>query len=71
MIQKRYRDAENKCQYVMWQCEIKRDRKVIERNNAGTFFHFVSGKLSCKRGFGELNNDKVTSILVTTIALTC
>ena len=36
---------------------MKREQKVIECNNAGTFFNFINNKLSCKRGLGALNND--------------
>jgi len=36
---------------------MKREQKVIECNNAGTFFIFINNKLSCKRGLGALNHD--------------
>jgi len=52
-----YRDAEHKCRNLMQQYEMKREQKVIECNNAGTFYNFIKNKLSCKRGLGALNND--------------
>jgi len=36
---------------------MKREQKVIECNNAGTFFNIINNKLSCTRGLGALNND--------------
>ena len=36
---------------------MKREQKVIECNNAGTFFNLINNKLSYKRGLGASNND--------------
>jgi len=52
-----YRDAEQKCRYLLRQYEIKREQKVIDSDNAGSFFRFVNGRLSCERGLGALNDD--------------
>jgi len=52
-----YRDAEHKCRNIMQQYEMKREQKVFECNNTGTFFNFLNNKLSHKRGLGALNND--------------
>jgi len=41
----------------MQQYKMKREQKVLECNNAGTFFNFIHIELSCKRGLGALNND--------------
>jgi len=52
-----YREAEYKCRNLMQQYEMKREQKVIECNNDGTFFNFINNNISCKRGIGALNND--------------
>lgn len=53
-----YRKAEQKCRQLLRDYEIKREEKVIDSNNAGGFFRFVNGKLSCRRGLGALCSDK-------------
>jgi len=52
-----YREAEHKCRILMQHYEMKREQKVIECSNTGTFFNFINNKLSCKCGLGALNND--------------
>jgi len=37
--------------------EIKSEQRVIDQDNAGSFFRFVNSKLSCKRGLGALSSD--------------
>jgi len=51
-----YHAAKLKCRNVLRDYEIKREQKVIERNNAGCFYRFVNNKLSCKRGLGALGD---------------
>jgi len=56
-------DAEHKCRNLMQQYEMKREQKVIECNNAGTFFNFIHNRLSCKSGLIALNNDNGERLL--------
>ena len=51
-----YHTAEQKCKQLLRDYEIKKEQKVIERNNAGSFYRFVNNKLSCKRGLGALSD---------------
>ncbi len=53
-----YHSAERKCRQMLRDYEIKRDNRVIDSDNAGSFFRFVNGKLSCKRGLGAINDEK-------------
>lgn len=48
---KKYKDLLNRY-------EIKREQRVIESNNIGSFYRFVNSKLSCRHGVGALTNDK-------------
>ena len=52
-----YHDAERQCRQMLRDYEIRREQKVIDSNNAGSFFRFVNGKLSCKSGLGALSSD--------------
>ena len=52
-----YRRVDEKYRQLVRQHEIKREQRVIESDNAGSFFRFVNGKLSCRRGLGALNDD--------------
>jgi len=36
--------------------ELKKEQKLIESNNIGTFYKFVNKKLSCKAGIGALRD---------------
>jgi len=38
--------------------EIKREQKIIDSNNIGSFYSFVSMKLSCKKGVGALRDEQ-------------
>jgi hypothetical protein len=51
-----YRTVEHKCKQLLRDYEIKMGKKIIERNNTGSFYRFVNNKLSCKRGLGPLND---------------
>ena len=52
-----YRRADEKYRQLVREHEIKREQRVIESDNVGSFFRFVNGKLSCRRGLGALNDD--------------
>ena len=53
-----YHGAEGKCRQLLREYEIKRENRVIDSDNTGSFFRFVNGKLSCKRGLCAINDDK-------------
>ena len=57
MIHAAYRKAERVYRQEIHKFEIKREQRVIERDNAGSFFRFVNSKLTCKRGLGALKSD--------------
>ena len=52
-----YHTAELKCRRLLRDYEIKKEQKIIECNNAGSFYRFVNKKLSCRRGLGALHNN--------------
>ena len=52
-----YHTAELKCRRLLRDYEIKKEQKIIECNNAGSFYRFVNNKLSCRRGLGALHNN--------------
>ena len=57
-----YHKAELKCNQLLREYEIKREEKIIESGNAGSFYRFVNGKLSCKRGLGTLSDGSGNTI---------
>jgi hypothetical protein len=57
VIHAAYRKADRMYRLEVRKFEIKREQRVIERDNAGSFFRFVNSKLSCKRGLGALATD--------------
>ena len=52
-----YRKADRTYRQEVRKFEIKREQRVIERDNASSFFRFVNSKLSCKRGLGALTSE--------------
>jgi len=59
-----YHTAELKFRNLLRDYEIKREQKIIERNNVCCFYRFVNNKLSCKRGLGALGNGKGGVIVI-------
>ena len=57
VIRAAYRKAHWTYRQEVRKFEIKREQRVIERDNAGSFFRFVNSKLSCKRGLGALTSE--------------
>jgi len=53
-----YRIASNRCQLLIRNYEPKREQKVIDSNNTGSFFNFVNKKLTCKKGVGVLRDEQ-------------
>jgi len=53
-----YRIASNRCQLLIRNYELKREQKVIESNNAGSFFNFVNKNLTCKKGVDVLRDEQ-------------
>lgn len=51
-----YKNAETKCRQQIYNLELKREKKVINSNNAGSFYKFVNSKLACKKGVGALKS---------------
>ena len=51
-----YREADGTYRQEFRKFKIKREHRVIERDNAESFFRFVNRKLSSKRGLGALTN---------------
>ena len=52
-----YRSADQRYWQEVRKFEIRREQRVIERDNTGSFFRFVNSKQSCKRGLGALKSD--------------
>jgi len=52
-----YRIADRSYRQEVRKYEIKREQRVIDQDNAGSFFRFVNSKLSCKRGLSALSSD--------------
>jgi hypothetical protein len=57
-----YRTASNRCKLLIRNYEIKRENKVIESNNAGSFYNFVNKKLACKKGVGALRDEQGNTV---------
>ena len=56
------RTANNRCQLLIRNYELKREQKVIESNNTGSFFNFVNKKLTCKKGVGVLRDEQGNTV---------
>jgi hypothetical protein len=62
VIASAYRTATARCRHLIKQFELKKEQKVIDSKNTGTFFRFVNKRLSCKRGIGALRNKQNATI---------
>lgn len=51
-----YCNATEKCRQLIRDFEIKKERDIIEANNAGAFFKFVNRRLSCRKGVSALRD---------------
>ena len=49
-----YKQAGAKCRLLIYKYELKKERKIVQDNNTGSFYKFINEKLSCKRGVGAL-----------------
>jgi len=53
-----YGIASNRYQLLIRNYELKREKKVIESNNTGSFFNFVNKKLTRKKSVGVLYDEQ-------------
>ncbi len=53
-----YKLATKRCTQLIRNFEIRKEQRVIESNNAGSFYNFVNKKLTCKTGIGALRNSE-------------
>jgi len=54
-----------KCKSQIRKFEIKKEQRVINDNNTGSFCKFINKKLSCKKGVSALHNSAVSWLLTT------
>jgi len=51
-----YKKSVLKCKSQIRKFEIKKEQRVINDNNTGSFYKFINKKLSCKKGVSALQN---------------
>jgi len=59
LLQK-YKEAERHCHQLLRELEMKKEKRVVDNNNFGTFYKHINNRLSCRTGVGALRSDDGT-----------
>ncbi len=52
-----YDVAASKCKRLIQRFELRKEQKVVDSNDTGSFYNFVNRRLTCKKGVGALRKD--------------
>ena len=52
-----YDVAASKCKRLIQRFELRKEQKVVDSNDTGSFYNFVNRRLTCEKGVGALQND--------------
>ena len=60
------KEAEHHCHQLLRELEMKKEKRVVDNNNLGSFYKHINNRLSCRTGVGALRSDDGTVITTDT-----